>query len=735
MYHILLAFQILMVVVCIFFIILMMRQKEGELSKLMLCIGFLSCAQNMGYLLEMTSKDLDSAMTAVRMEYLGGAFMGTFLLIFTMRYCGYHIKKSIEAALFCFDGAVLLGVWTYQFTTIYYSAAEFTYDGLFPHLVLHRGILYYLNILVLLSEISYCLYCIVHTKRRINDKTKQINLAMLGFSAFAPMMGLLMNWFGIIKSFDAGPGCVALGVAAFSVGIILHHVFDVVATAHENIIKTMDEAVLIVDAYGGFVEGNDKAKELFPGIRQPKDGLQISTADLEKIINQGNTFEFSVDTDTDRNFYEVHANKVWNDRILAGYAVVFVDVTQNKEQLRQMSQLKMNAEKANQAKSEFLARMSHEIRTPINAVMGMNEIILRESKEEETIRNAQDIRSSAQTLLGIINDILDFSKIESGKMEIVPAEYDLHNLLHDLISMTTLRAEEKGLKLENQIASNLPCGLYGDDIRIRQILLNILTNAVKYTEKGKITFLVDGERQSDGSVLLHFLIRDTGIGIKEEDMPRLFSAFERIEENHNRNIEGTGLGMNITIKLLKLMGSELKAESVYGKGSTFQFYLSQKIVNDEPIGDFGRWVRKTRQKNTYQPTFIAPDAQILLVDDNLVNRKVFCGLLKQMQLSITSIGSGRECLECVAAQHYDVIFLDHMMPEMDGVETYKRMKMLENNQCADTPVVMLTANAISGARERYLEMGFHDFLAKPIAQDKLDEMLEKYIPEEKRQYM
>lgn len=735
MYHILLAFQILMVVVCIFFIILMMRQKEGELSKLMLCIGFLSCAQNMGYLLEMTSKDLDSAMTAVRMEYLGGAFMGTFLLIFTMRYCGYHIKKSIEAALFCFDGAVLLGVWTYQFTTIYYSAAEFTYDGLFPHLILHRGILYYLNILVLLSEISYCLYCIVHTKRRINDKTKQINLAMLGFSAFAPMMGLLMNWFGIFKSFDAGPGCVALGVAAFSVGIILHHVFDVAATAHENIIKTMDEAVLIVDAYGGFVEGNDKAKELFPGIRQPKDGLQISTADLEKIINQGNTFEFSVDTDTDRNFYEVHANKVWNDRILAGYAVVFVDVTQNKEQLRQMSQLKMNAEKANQAKSEFLARMSHEIRTPINAVMGMNEIILRESKEEETIRNAQDIRSSAQTLLGIINDILDFSKIESGKMEIVPAEYDLHNLLHDLISMTTLRAEEKGLKLENQIASNLPCGLYGDDIRIRQILLNILTNAVKYTEKGKITFLVDGERQSDGSVLLHFLIRDTGIGIKEEDMPRLFSAFERIEENHNRNIEGTGLGMNITIKLLKLMGSELKAESVYGKGSTFQFYLNQKIVNDEPIGDFGRWVRKTRQKNTYQPTFIAPDAQILLVDDNLVNRKVFCGLLKQMQLSITSIGSGRECLECVAAQHYDVIFLDHMMPEMDGVETYKRMKTLENNQCAETPVVMLTANAISGARERYLEMGFHDFLAKPIAQDKLDEMLEKYIPEEKRQYM
>lgn len=730
MYHILLAFQILMVLICIFFIVLMIRQKEGELSKLMLCIGFLSGVQNLGYLLEMQAKSLGEAMVAVRTEYLGGAFMGTFLLIFTMRYCGYQIRSGIKNGLFLFDGMVLLGCWTYQYNSIYYSYVEFTEEGLFPHLILHRGILYYVNIVVLLAEIIYSIRCILVTCKRTNDRTKRINLTMLGISAFAPMTGLLMNWLGILKSFDAGPGCVAIGVAAFSVGIILHHVFDVAATAHENIIKTMDEAVLIVDAYGGFVEGNDKAKELFPGIRQPKEGLQISTADLEKIISQGNIFEFSVGT----NFYEVHANKVWNDRILAGYAVVFVDVTQNKEQLRQMSQLKMNAEKANQAKSEFLARMSHEIRTPINAVMGMNEIILRESKEEETIRNAQDIRSSAQTLLGIINDILDFSKIESGKMEIVPAEYDLHNLLHDLISMTSLRAEEKGLTLETKLDASLPSGLYGDDIRIRQILLNILTNAVKYTQKGKITFLVDGERQPDGSVLLHFLISDTGIGIKKEDMPRLFSAFERIEENHNRNIEGTGLGMNITIKLLKLMGSELKAESEYGKGSTFQFYLSQKIVNDEPIGDFGRWVRKTRQKNTYQPTFTAPEAQILLVDDNSVNRKVFCGLLKQMRLSITSVGSGRECLECVAKQHYDVIFLDHMMPEMDGVETYEQMKKLEVNQCRSTPVVMLTANAISGAREKYLEMGFHDFLAKPIAQDKLDEMLEKYIPEGKRQY-
>lgn len=729
MYHILLAYQILMVLVCTFFIILMIRQREGELTKLMLCIGLLSGVQNAGYLEEMLSERLDEAMMAIRTQYLGGAFMGTFLLLFTMRYCGYYMKGVIKLGLFSFDGLVFLCAWTYQFNPLYYSSVEFSYDGLFPHAVLNRGILYYVNMVVLLAEIIASLFYIVISMKNTNDKTKRINLILLGMGAFTPMIGLLLNWSRVLGGFDAGPGCVALGVAAFSIGIILYHVFDITTTAHENIIKTMDEAVVIVDAYGSFIEGNDRAMEMFPGIEKLREGVQVSTLDLEKIITAGNNLEYS---DRDR-IYEVHASKVWNDRFLAGYAIVFVDVTQNKEQLRQMSQLKLNAEKANQAKSEFLARMSHEIRTPINAVLGMNEIILRESREEETIRNAMDIRSSAQILLGIINDILDFSKIESGKMEIVPVDYDLHVLLHDLISMTSLRAEEKGLKLELHIDPELPSGLHGDDIRIKQVLLNILNNAVKYTERGSITFCVDGRREGDEAEL-HFTIQDTGVGIRKEDMSKLFSAFERIEEKQNRNIEGTGLGMNITIRMLELMGSELLVESEYGKGSKFQFYLKQKIRSTEPLGDFGTWRAQKQDEKAYQPAFTASGAQILLVDDNLVNRKVFCGLLKQMRLAITAVGSGRECLELVAKQHYDVIFLDHMMPEMDGIETFVKMQQMEENQCKDTPVIMLTANAISGAREEYLSMGFHDFLAKPIAQDKLDEILEKCIPDNKRIY-
>ena len=718
-----------MVMACAFFIILMIRQREGELSKIMLCIGFLSGVQNAGYLQEMVSKSLDEVMMAVRTEYLGGAFMGTFLLLFSTRYCGHHIKRWIQTCLFVLDGIVLVCCWTYDRIPFYYSSAEFSNTGIFPHVVLHKGFLYYIFTVVILLEILASLHFIFMGLKTVNEKPKRTNLIVLGIGSFMPLVGIMVNWFGGLEGFDAVPGCVALGVAAFSVVIIIYHVFDITATAHENIIKTMDEAVLIVDAYGGLVEENDKAVEMFPGINRLHEGFRIATTDLEKIIETGNNYEFRDGS----KVFEVHVNKVWNDRLLAGYAIVFVDVTQNKEQIKQMGQLKLNAEKANQAKSEFLARMSHEIRTPINAVLGMDEIILRESKEEDTIRNALDIRSSAQTLLGIINDILDFSKIESGKMEIVPAEYDFRIMLHDLLNMTMLHAEEKGLKLEAEIDPDLPSGLYGDDIRIRQVLLNILTNAVKYTKKGSVTFHVEGKMEGD-EVTLRFRITDTGVGIKPEDMSRLFSAFERIEENHNRTIEGTGLGMNITIKLLKLMDSELLVESEYGKGSEFWFDIRQKVMNTEKVGDFKKWGRTAEREKVYQPAFTAPDARILLVDDNLVNRKVFCGLLKQTKPVIRSIGSGKECLDLITKEQYDLIFLDHMMPEMDGIETFERMLQLENNLCKDTPVVMLTANAISGARESYFKMGFQDFLAKPITQEKLDEILEKWLPDEKRIY-
>lgn len=384
---------------------------------------------------------------------------------------------------------------------------------------------------------------------------------------------------------------------------------------------------------------------------------------------------------------------------------------------------------ANEAKGKFLARMSHEIRTPINVVLGMDEMILRESKESNVREYAMDIRTAGQSLLSLINDILDFSKIDSGKMEIVPVAYEISSMIHDLVNMTLQRAKSKGLQFVVEIDHEIPAGLYGDDVRIRQVLINILTNAVKYTEKGTVWMRVRS-RVSGETVVICFEVEDTGIGIKAEDLPKLAAEFERIEADRNRHIEGTGLGMSITVQLLALMDSQLHIESEYGKGSKFYFELEQKIVDDTPIGDFESKVRQMAENFSYESSFLAPDAKLLVVDDNAVNRRVLRNLLKETQIQVSEADGGAECLRLVQENHYDLIFLDHMMPEMDGVETLHRMRALPEFPCKDTPVVVLTANAITGAKEAYLKEGFDDFLSKPIVPDKLESMIREMLPEE-----
>lgn len=385
---------------------------------------------------------------------------------------------------------------------------------------------------------------------------------------------------------------------------------------------------------------------------------------------------------------------------------------------------------ANEAKGKFLAHMSHEIRTPINAVLGMDEMILRESQEQNIKEYAMDIYTAGQSLLSLINDILDFSKIDSGKMEIVPVEYDISSLIHDLINMTAQRAADKNIKFEVEIDHTIPARLYGDDVRIRQIAINLLTNAVKYTHTGTVWLRVQSYQTEEERVVLRFEVEDTGIGIKEKDLPKLSAEFERIEEDRNRNIEGSGLGMSITIQLLALLGSRLQVESVYGKGSKFHFELEQKVIDSTPIGDFESKVHQMAENYCYNARFYAPNAKILVVDDNAVNRKVLRNLLRETQIQVTDAQSGKECLRLVQEHHYDLIFLDHMMPELDGVETLHYIKSLPECPCKDTPIVVLTANAVTGAKESYLSEGFDDFLSKPIVPEKLENMIKKLLPEE-----
>ncbi len=403
---------------------------------------------------------------------------------------------------------------------------------------------------------------------------------------------------------------------------------------------------------------------------------------------------------------------------------------------QELNQKAETAAAANEAKSTFLSNMSHEIRTPINAVLGMNEMILRESREPNVIEYAENIHTAGSTLLGLINDILDFSKIEAGKMEIIPVDYDLSSVFNDLVNMIHTRADAKGLELLLDFDQETPKLLYGDEIRIKQVITNILTNAVKYTEKGSVTFSVKFERVPDDpdSVLLCVAVKDTGIGIKPEDMEKLFSKFERIEEKRNRNVEGTGLGMTITLNLLEKMGSSLQVESTYGVGSTFSFKLRQRVNKWEPLGDYkASYQELLKGHKKYREKFTAHEALVLMVDDNPMNLTVFKSLIKQTKVQVDTANDGDEGLLLAKEKKYDIIFLDHMMPGKDGIETLHELKKQESGPNRNTPVICLTANAISGAREQYIEAGFNDYLTKPIDTDKLEEMLLTYLPQEKMQ--
>ena len=384
---------------------------------------------------------------------------------------------------------------------------------------------------------------------------------------------------------------------------------------------------------------------------------------------------------------------------------------------------------ASEAKAKFLASMSHEIRTPINAVLGIDEMIAKETNEAHIREYADDIQTAGRNLLAIINDILDYSKIESGKMTIVPMEYDLASVINDSCNMVKIRANKKGLELTIDCDDKLPSRLLGDEIRIRQILINLLTNAIKYTKEGRVILKIRGVDADASDIRLVFSVIDTGIGIKPEAIPHLFDSFSRVDDSDTHQIEGSGLGLAIVKELLDLMNGTVTVDSTYGIGSTFTVTIPQKVVSYAPIGNLTTAVSRGAQA-AMEDNFMAPGARILIVDDVPINIKVFCGLLKDTLIDIDTASSGRECIAKVNSNTYDIIFLDHMMPDLNGVDTLSEIHTMDSNSIKKTPVIMLTANAILGAKEDYLNMGFDDYLSKPIQKDKLLFLVKKYLPED-----
>lgn len=391
---------------------------------------------------------------------------------------------------------------------------------------------------------------------------------------------------------------------------------------------------------------------------------------------------------------------------------------------RKVLELEKDAANAsNKAKSDFLANMSHEIRTPMNAIIGMDEMILRTSPGDPIRKYALDIQSAGKTLLSIINDILDFSKIESGRMELKPVEYSFASVMNDVVNMTMKKAQEKGLEYRIKVSEDIPSVLLGDEIRIRQVMLNLINNAIKYTHEGYVSVDVSYNRETS---MLQLVVSDSGIGIKNEDLGKLFNSFQRLEEDKNRNIEGTGLGLNITMRLVRMMDGTIGVNSKYGEGSTFTATMKQEIVDEKPVGDFAQNLLKLQEHTQeYRPGLIAPSARVLVVDDNDMNLEVLEGLLQDTRIKVTPAESGHDCLELLHEQSFDVIFLDQMMPGMSGAQTLAEIK--KQHLADNTPVIALTADAIVGARENYIKEGFSDYLSKPVMYEALEAMLLKYL--------
>lgn len=530
-------------------------------------------------------------------------------------------------------------------------------------------------------------------------------------SAYGMFLTYMITWFFATK----------LNAFSITVGNLSQYVFESANTA--ILIFDEDFQLALVNQYGRKLlniqkNENPDFSKLFQITKEEVDSLlaaiwQEGKGEKELLSVHGDiscSLSFSVARDFRQNPYCI---------------VCFVyDLTKEKNMFDELL-------RANQAKSQFLANMSHEIRTPINGILGMNSILIKECKDAHLKEYAKNIRSAGQSLLSIVNDILDISKIESGKLELLPTKYQLFSILNDCYNLTKVKLENKVVEFDIRINENLPSWLYGDEVRLRQVINNFLSNAVKYTKEGKVVFCMDYEEKSDEELLLVISVTDTGIGIRQEDLDKLFEQFTRLEENRNRNIEGTGLGLNLTKKLVDLMGGEIFVESTYGEGSCFTAKIPQRIADSTPMGDFGKQYQQYLQETDDSAIhFSAPDAKLLIVDDVEMNLKVAEGLLKETQIQIDTALSGKQCLEYIRNKRYDLIFLDHMMPEMDGIQTLQNIKSLTDHENRDVPVIMLTANAVVGAKEEYLAAGFTDYLSKPIHEVRFKQMILKYLPQD-----
>ena len=711
-------------------LILLLNGDGAREQKLLIFIMCGSLVQNVGYMLELTAPTVEAAVAAVTVENVGSTFVPLCYCWFTYTYCYARPPKKLLRALEVINFFVLPTVF-FNWNGLFYREFQWlsTADG-FHYVSITYGPLYTF-FLITRIVIPYVLsiYTLARAVRgRLDQQVSRQYWTILLITSL-PVAVLVAYVFKLTAVFDLTPVTLAITMAMVVIVVWSRRNYDFRRLAAEKVLESLGDGVIALDDHDRLISYNRAAAQIFTSLPEHKLGENVRELEdfREEMLNESVPWSFSING----QHYECHSKQIIDENgRKQGCVILVLDMTDIKAYINEIKRVRQQAEKANIAKSEFLANMSHEIRTPMNAIIGLNDIIMEECPDPQIYAHAKDVQSAAKNLLAIINDILDLSKVEAGKMELVYGDYHLKTLVDEVVGMMDMAASKRGLILKYECDSALPCRYNGDEGRIKQVLINILNNAIKFTKEGYVRVYITGwPGKNEDEEVLSFRVEDTGCGIRKEDLGKIFEDFRQVDSKRNRTVEGTGLGLAIVRHLVELMGGLIDVDSVYGEGTTVMITIPQKIVDRRSIAELPE-IPQTELR--YAEAFTAPDVRVLIVDDNLINRKVARGFLKSYAFQLAEAESGPEAIELVRQNRYDIIFMDHMMPMMDGIEAAEIIRKDCGENGAAPAMIALTANAMEGMREQFLKHGFQDFIAKPLDRRELGQLLARWVPEERR---
>ncbi len=719
--------------ICLTFValILLLHGDGSREQKLLILLMCGSLVQNVGYLLELTAPAMEAAVAAVKVENLGSAFVPLCYCWFICHYCYAEPPKVFLRLLAAVSFCILPSAF-FNWNGWFYQELQWLADASgFQYLRISYGPLY---LVFLLSRViipyALCMFVLVRAACTRSDQEVNRQYWTILVISSLPVVALFAYVFKFTKVFDLTPVTLVLSMSSVVILVWSRRNYDFRHLAAEKVLESLGDGVIALDDHDRLISYNRAAAHIFTSLPTHKLGENIRVLEdfREEMLDDNIPWSFSING----QHYECHSKQIADENgKKQGCVILILDMTDIKTYINEIKRVRQQAEKANVAKSEFLANMSHEIRTPMNAIIGLNDIIMEECSGTPMYAYAKDVQSAARNLLAIINDILDLSKVEAGKMELVYADYHLKTVVGEVIGMMDMAASKRGLIMKYECDDTLPCCYNGDEGRIKQILINILSNAIKFTKEGYVRASVTGEpgRREDEEMLV-FRVEDTGCGIRDEDMEKIFEDFRQVDSKRNRSVEGTGLGLAIVKHLVEMMGGTIRVESVYGKGTVVTVTIPQKIVDRRSIAEAPE---ADREEMGSAEKFTAPDVKVLVVDDNAVNRKVAKGFLNSYAFDLDEAGSGPEAIEMVRAKRYDIIFMDHMMPMMDGIEAAEIIRRDCGENGTAPVIIALTANAMEGIRERFLEGDFQDFIAKPLDRKEFGQLLVRWVPRERWQ--